>query len=228
MGAKKTTQIHVTLRPREGITDAEVGMYMDWVGTQAELLEKHCTVTEKTGAERHLHSILVWHDTTDQDNVKSKLQVAFLNKLYESNEMWDTPRVNTKIKAHHDPNGLVATYFEKDEARVIVKCEGFNIKELSAAKSRVGTLIENKKKHAPSKLNLLPMLLDIHKFKNSDEILYYNKDGDGVVSGYTGFCPQIQVEECFKDLLRSGYHNMIHHWTPVTKSNIIKYWTDFQ
>jgi len=221
MPAKKTTNFLITLRPREGINEVEVGMFQTWVGTEASKLLKYAIILEKEGAERHLHCVLVYRNVTDQDNIKSKLY-TLLKGLYTSDSRWEIKGVNTDVKAHHDPNGCVGDYFTKED-HVFINCQGFDTSELQQAKLRVSSIKERKKKHVSKKDTLIPLLRKVHE-QCKDDMIY--EAATATSTPYIQCINKFQVEYCFKELLHQGYHNMLHHWTPTVRRNIIEYWSD--
>jgi len=209
MAPKQTTNILVTIRPRHGINEIEVGMFNGWVGKQSKQLAKYAVVVEKPNTPgQHLHSVLVFHKETNQDNVKRQVKALYA-ALISSDERWDNPKIAIDVKAHHDPNGCVGGYFEKED-HLIIHCVGFNTEELEAGRQRRDVCIDKKKKLTCNKQLLLPMLINIHRHSQMED------DYPSIASD--------QVEYCFNSLIKAGYHNYIHHWSLSTRVNVIKYW----
>jgi len=209
MAPKQTTNILVTIRPRLGINDLEVGMFNGWVGKQAKLLSKYAVVVEKPNTTgQHLHSVLVFHKETNQDNVKRQVKALYAT-LISSDERWDNPKIAIDVKAHHDPDGCVGGYLEKEDHQVL-HCVGFNTEELQAGRDRRDVCIVKKKKMVCNKQQLIPMLINIHRQSYCED-------------DYPTKIPE-QVEYCFSELLKLGYHNYIHHWSLSTRCNVIRYW----
>lgn len=209
MAPKRTTNIFITIRPRHGINDIEVGMFNGWVGKQSKQLAKYAVVVEKPNSPgQHLHCILVFHKETNQDNVKRQVKALYA-ALVLTDERWENPKIAIDVKAHHDPNGCVAGYLEKEEHQVL-SCVGFNTEELELGRKRRNDCIDKKKKATCNKMTLLPMLINIHRH-------YVNEDD------YPS-TPAEQVEMCFNELLKQGYHNYVHHWSLSTRCNVIRYW----
>jgi len=221
MPAKSTNNILITLRPREGINDVEVGMFQTWVGTESSKLRQYAVVLEKEGAERHLHCVLVYHKETNQDNVKDKIY-RLLKPLYTSDPRWEVRGVNTDVKAHHDPTGCVGAYFTKED-HVFISCQGFDTTELQAAKLRVTAHKEKKRKHVSAKDTLIPLLRKVHENCTEDSI--YDEATDSFTA-YKDCTNKFQLDHCFRELLHQGYHNMLHHWSPALRRNLLEYWGD--
>jgi len=218
MPAKKTRTVLITIRPRSGINDVEVGMFERWVGTEAKLLEKYCIVLEKKDDSRHLHAVLVYHKDTTQDNVKRKALPIFAT-LVATDWRWENPKIAFDCKAHHDPNGCVGGYLAKED-HVVRSCVGFNTEELTAGKVRREVCIEKKKKHAPNKLNLIPMLINIHKHS----MYAYDDEGTLQDTEYSGLSYADKVDWCFAQILEQGYVNYVLIWTPTLRNAIVKNW----
>lgn len=208
MAPKKTRNILVTIRPRGGINDVEVGMFEHWVGTQSALLDKHCVVLEKAGDSRHLHAVLVWKKDTTGQNVKSKVQTIYA-LLIASDFRWENPKIAIDSRSHHDPDGCVGGYLSKEE-HTVKSCIGFKTEELAAGKERRDAALEKKKKHVPNKNNLIPMLCDYHKLWKEDES--YPTD------------PEQQLDFCMDQILVSGYVNYLLIWTPTLRRTLISKW----
>jgi len=209
MAPKQTTNIFITLRPRLGINELEVGMFNGWVGKQSKQLVKYGIVVEKPNTPgQHLHSILVFHKETNQDNVKRQVKALYA-ALISSDERWDNPKIAIDVKAHHDPNGCMGGYLDKEDHQVL-HCVGFNTEELEAGRKRRDVCIDKKKKLTCNKQLLFDKLITIHRHSEMED------DYPSIVAD--------QVEYCFIELIKQGYHNYIHHWSLSTRLNVIKYW----
>lgn len=219
MPAKNTKNIFITIRPRGGINDVEVGIYNGWVGANRTQLEKYAVVLEKPGTDaQHLHSMLVWKEETNQDNIKRQLWTLFAHQI-ETDTRWENRKVAVDCKAHHDPDGCVGGYLEKDEDTQILHCEGFDREGLLAGKLRRDTAIDKKKKKLCTKLELLPMLRDMN------QELEYNKDPD-IREAYEELSIDKRVDTCLSKIIVNGYINFLHIWSPSLRGNTIKYWTE--
>lgn len=220
MPAKKTRTVLITIRPRGGINDVEVGMFEHWVGTETKLLEKQCIVLEKTGDSRHLHAVLVYHKDTTQDNVKRKVLPIFA-VLVATDTRWENPKIAFDCRAHHDPNGCVGGYLEK-ETHEVRSCVGFNQEELTAGRARRDTALERRRLHAPNKLNLVPNMINLHHHS----IWAVDEDGNMDPSQYSYLSVPDKVDWLFGQIIRQGYINYIHVWSPALRSSIIRHWQD--
>jgi len=219
MPAKNTKNVFITIRPRGGINDVEVGQFNGWVGKNKTLLEKYATVLEKpdTGGQ-HLHSMLVWKEETNQDNIKRQLWTLFAAQI-QTDTRWENRKIAIDCRAHHDPDGCVGGYLEKDEDTQILHCEGFDREGLLAGKARRDTAIEKKKKKLCTKLELLPLL--IH---TNDEI-ECDPDPD-IRDAYEVLSIDKKVDKCIATLVANGYINFLHIWSPSLRGNTIKFWSE--
>lgn len=219
MPAKNTKNIFITIRPRGGINNVEVGMFQKWVGANRALLEKIAIVLEKPDTDaQHLHSMLVWKEDTNQDNVKRQLWTLYSHQI-ATDTRWENRKVAVDCKAHHDPNGCVGGYLEKDEETQIVTMDGFDADELLAGKQRRDTCLDKKKKKLCTKLELLPMLRDMN------QELEYNKDPD-IREAYEVLSIDKKVDTCLSKIIANGYINFLHIWSPSLRGNTIKYWNE--
>jgi len=213
MPPKQTRSFLITLRPRGGINDLEVGIFEGWVGERVKLFEKYAIVLEKTGSSRHLHCVLVYHKETNQSNIKKALYLQFAQQI--ANEAnWDTPKIAFDVKAHHDPDGCVGGYLEKEDAHTVRSCVGFNLEGLQAGRDRRNEAIHKRKLRECNRQNLLYLMYEAHA-----ELWKIN-------SAYRMLMPNKQVPACFKEVLRMGYINYALIWTPTLRSTVIDNWRD--
>jgi len=104
----------ITFRPRDGVTDSHIKVFTQYV-------EKHCdyyyVITEKLGAERHIHAGIFLKNAVTKSNLGKSLKAAIKGL---STEEYLVFRKGIKKMYNHD---FMDNYMNKgDDTCVILKC----------------------------------------------------------------------------------------------------------
>lgn len=216
MPAKDTTGISISLHPKDGVSEFEVGALGRWVGNLKNLT-RHALVLEKNKAEgKHVHIALEFSKITDQDNVKDNFFRFFKKSLYTDQRWIENKKRSICIKAHDDICGLVGGYYTKSELPEVISMVGFSDEDLSKGKQRRDVAIVEKDKRTCSKITLIPQLVQRHQYLIEPEHQW--------ILAYEQMTAQNQVQACLEQLIIEGYHNYLLHWTPALERTIIKNW----
>jgi len=223
MPAKKTLAISITIRPGNGVSNDEVGLFCKWVGGLGKELAKSAAVLERPDTlEQHIHAGLLFKEETDQDSVRRRLKKLFATQILED-DRWRNFGVAVCVRAHDNFRGLVGGYFTKEDDCKKLFMEGITQDELEEGKKDRDRGLLAKAKRLCSKSTLIPSLLDVY-----DELQVAQHRACRNPQEYTEWTARypdgVKPQDCLDILIQRGYVNYLIHW-PCIKKTVHENWT---